>query len=493
MEKTQDNTSLRMRVINGIAWNVFELLGSRGISFVVKLILTQLLLPEHFGIIGMAVVFTGLINTINDLGMAAALVQFKQDRLLRIHYDTVFWLTTLLSLGTFILLVVAIGPFAAWFYNEPILSLIIPAIGISVFLSPLNLVHRVRLTKDLNFKSLGIISIISSIAGGVFAIALALLGAGVWSIVAQSVIATLVSIPLMWRTTQWWPRFQFSKDAVNDVFRIGVFDMLKRTFVFLTKNIDYLLIGRLLGADLVGIYTLAFLLTDTFRQQLMGVMNKVMFPVYGKLQSKLDEVKSYYVQIIKYNALIVTLFMTIFVFYASPLIHLLFGSRWELATFPLQALAIASVIHAIGGTSDAVLRGIGRFDIDFKIYLLKTILITIPAFFVGVYYFGINGASVAVVLHKLTSRIIYQFQLKRLVGITERDIWKAFKPTMLAFLSTIPIAIIYNTYFEKSHFFLFLITVILTGFVYSTTGLFLIRKEVKHIISFISQGQKSNG
>jgi O-antigen/teichoic acid export membrane protein len=477
---------LQPKIISGIGWTFAQLLVERGFGFVAKLILARLLLPEYFGIIGMAVVFTGLINTINDLGMAAALIQYKQERLRRIHYDTVFWLSTLFSIGTFLLLLVAIGPFAAWFYDEPLLTLVVPAIGISVCLNPLNLVHRVQLTRELRFKALGIISSIASVVGGVGAIFLALLGAGVWSIVAQSVLATLVSIPLMWRTTRWWPRLQFSKEALQDVFSFGVYDTLVRTAVFLTKNIDYLLIGKLLGANLLGIYTLAFLLTDTFRQQLMGILNKVMFPVYGQLQDNVDSIKRYYVQVIKYNTLAVGLFMVIFLLYAAPLLNLLFGSEWEQAAFPLQAMAIASIIHAIGGTSAAVLKGIGRVDLDFKMYMVKTVLITIPVFFIGVYFYGINGAAVAVVIHKLASRFMYQYQLKRLVGVSEYDVWLAAKPTLLALVAAAPIALVVYTYFDVAQIVVMLTAVLLTALLYSAVGLFLIRDEARRMTRLLA-------
>lgn len=476
---------LKHKISSGIGWTFTQLIVDSVFGLVVKLILARLLIPEHFGIVGMAIVFTGLISTINELGMASALIQFKQENLRRIHYDTVFWLSILFSLTTFVLLVVVIGPFAAWFYDEPILTLVISVIGISVFLNPLNLVHRVQLTRDLRFKALSIIASTASIAGGVGAITLALLGAGVWSIVAQGIIATLVSIPLMWRTTRWLPRFKFSKHALKDVIGFGVYDTFLRALVFLTKNIDYLLIGWLLGAKLLGIYTLAFLLTDTFRQKIMAVLNKVMFPVYSQLQDNRSAIKNYYLQVVKYNTLIVTLFMVIFFLYSVPLLDLLFGPEWDLASFPLQAMAIASVIHAVGGTSSAVLKGIGRVDIDFKMHIIKTLLITIPIFLIGIYFYGINGAAVAVVIHKLASRFMYQYQLKQLVGVGERDVWQAAKPSLLASLATIPVALIYYAYFDISQVFVLLIVILLTGIIYMATSLFFIRTEISRVMSFL--------
>ena len=490
MEGKANGAPLQHEIISGIGWSFAQLLVSQGFGFMTKLILARLLLPEHFGIIGMAIVFTGLINTINDLGMAAALIQFKQERLRRIHYDTVFWLSILFSLGTFVLLIVAIGPFAAWFYGEPMLTLVISVIGISVCLNPLNLVHRVQLTRELNFKALGIISSIGSVVAGVGAIALALMGAGVWSIVAQSVIATLVSIPLMWRTTRWWPRFQFSKAALRDVVGFGVYDALVRMAVFFTKNIDYLLIGWLLGAELLGIYTLAFLLTDTFRQQLMGVLNKVMFPVYGRLQDDITSVKTYYLQVIKYNTLVITPIMLLLLAFADPIVPWFFGEEWRQAIFPAQAMAVASIIHAVGGTSSGVLKGIGRVDLDFKIYVFNAVFIVVPAFYIGIYFYGICGAAIAVVIQKLSSRLIYQYYIRKLAQVYEWDIIQAAKPSFFGGILFLLVVFLSNLFSNEQSWVSFLAIVFLAGISYSLAAFIFVKSELQMLAHAIFKKKK---
>ena len=481
---------LKHKISSGIGWTFTQLIVDSVFGLVVKLILARLLIPEHFGIVGMAIVFTGLISTINELGMASALIQFKQENLRRIHYDTVFWLSILFSLTTFVLLVVVIGPFAAWFYDEPILTLVISVIGISVFLNPLNLVHRVQLTRDLRFKALSIIASTASIAGGVGAITLALLGAGVWSIVAQGIIATLVSIPLMWRTTRWLPRFKFSKHALKDVIGFGVYDTFLRALVFLTKNIDYLLIGWLLGAKLLGIYTLAFLLTDTFRQKIMAVLNKVMFPVYSQLQDDLYAVKNYYLQVIKYNTLIITPIMLILILFADPIILWFFGDEWQQAIFPAQVMAVAAIIHAIGGTNSAVLKGIGRIDLDFKLYILKTTFITIPAFTVGIYFYGIYGAAIAVIIHKLGARLVYQYYMKKLIKVYEWDIARAITPSFWSAVVMLLINILVCFSWEIENWITLLLSAFLLSMAYMSVAIFFVRNEVEKIIKSLFLQQR---
>lgn len=422
------------------------LLAARGMGYIVQLILARLLLPQAFGLIGMATVFTSLIGTIGDLGLAAALIQLKQERISGVHYDTAFWLSLLFNSVVFLIFATAIGPLAAAFYAQPLLNSVVPILGLTECIRSLGIVPRIRLTRGLQFRTLTLVETAASVAGGISAVALAISGAGVWSIVAQGLIAAVIQLPVLWQVTGWRPRMTFSRRALSDVFGFSVFDVLQRTVNYLTNNVDYLLVGKLLGAEPLGVYTLAFMMTDTFRQQIMAVSNRVMFPVYGRLQDDAVAIRGYYLKAIRYNSLLVTLAMLVLAGFARPLISVVLGTRWESAAFPIQAIAIASTIHAIGGTSESVLRGIGRVRLNFRLSLAKTVAVTIPAFAIFIYYLGINGAAMAVVIHKSVSRLMYQYYMRKLIGVTERDIFRAIRPMLVGLLAAAPVlAALYAT------------------------------------------------
>jgi O-antigen/teichoic acid export membrane protein len=306
------------------------------------------------------------------------------------------------------------------------------------------LIHRILLTRELRFKALSIIALYSALGSGIAAVLLALSGAGVWSIVLQTVLSSVLPIPVLWRTTRWTPRFRFSREAFNEIFGFSMYDALQRTLSYLSRNVDTLLVGKMLGSELLGFYSFAYTLTDVFRQHLMSVLNKVMFPVYGQLQEDIRAVKSSYLRVVKYNTLLITPIMLLLIYYAGEVVPLFFGEKWLPAVVPVQAMAAASIIHAIGGTSDSVLKGLGRFKLNFRITAIRIFLVIIPVFFVGVYFWGILGAAAAVVVRKLFTRFIYQYHLRKVINVTEMELLRSVKSAFIGAFVTIPVYFLFE-------------------------------------------------
>ncbi len=471
---------MKKSIIEGLVWNILSLFASKGFGFVVQIVLARLLLPEHFGIVGMTVVFTNVIMVLGELGLAAALIQMKESKLENLHLSTAFLASIGINLILYLITVALIAPFAVWFYDEPILLSIISVTSIQIILKSIIVIPRVLLTRELDFKRINIIEIISFFIAGVSALLLAWKGAGVWSIVFMGLTNSLVSLPLFWSTVKWRPNLEFSKKAFNEIFQNGVFDTLQRVFMSLTSNIDYLFIGKMVSAVSLGFYTLAFVITDTFRQQIMSVLNKVLFPVFGKLQEDKVKIKKYYLKVVKLNCYFITPVMLVMIGFTEPIIVLLVGEEWLKAAFPIKAMAFSSIVHSVGGGTDAVLKGLGKFKLNFKVYSLKTLFITIPAFYIGIYYYGINGAAVAVVLHKFISRVIFQILMKRIVLISELELFRAVVPAAIGASASVTL-ILYYYYANIKDMFFTVVFIILSLLVYFLFSFRLISKEFKNI------------
>ncbi|HEX6938022.1 MAG TPA: lipopolysaccharide biosynthesis protein [Longimicrobiales bacterium] len=424
-------STLRARVLRGTAWNLVATVARGGTGLVVKLVLARLLLPEHFGLVGMATVFTGFVTTLNELGLGAALIQRKQDRLDPIHYDVAFWTTLASGAATFVAMALVAAPFAARFYDEPLLEPLTIVLSVPLLLQPFALLYRIQLMRDLDFRAIATVEAISvAVAGGV-AVGVALAGGGVWAIACQSVVSAAVSIPLLRRARPWTPRARFSWTALREIAGFGAYVAGNNVFTFLAGNIDYLLIGKMLGSGPLGAYTLAYVLVETMRNRLIRVLDGVMYPAYSRLQDEPAHLKRYYLKSIRYGAAAVFPLMTTLIVFAGPFVHHVVGPKWAAAESPLRILAVSAMVYCVGGTSASVLRGIGRPDLHFRIYVAKTLLITIPALVVGIRLAGIDGAAVAVVAHLAASRMIFQHYMRRFLGVTEREIAAAVGPAAL--------------------------------------------------------------
>lgn len=420
---------LQGKIVSGIGWTSIASFGSQGIRLLFKLILAKLLLPEDYGIIGMAAVFIGFTEVISELGMVSALIQRPKQDLHPIHYSTAFWINVGIALLGYGLIVVLVSPLAARFYEEPILQSIMPLLAIPVVFNTLYAIPKAKLSKNMRFKPQAITEISAALMGGIIACILAFRGWGVWALVWNGVIVSLVSSILYYIQVRWHPTFTFSKYAFKDLFGFGSKVMVERIFHYFTLNIDYLLIGKLIGGAALGAYTLGFILTNTLMKQITNVVNKVMFPAYSSMQNSIKAIARYYLQISKVNQLVVFPCMLVLIVLAKPIIWIFFGQQWALAIVPLQILALGVVLNGLSGNATIVMRSVGRSDLSMKLSIGCTLFSTIPAVTIGALSYGINGAAFGLLLDRLFRFFWYQRVVHKLIGVHYSAVLKlAWKP-----------------------------------------------------------------
>ena len=424
--------SLGSQARRGVAWSGASTMVVSAIGLATNLVLARIIAPSHFGLLGMTTVFTGLIRLLSEMGIATALIRRSENAIDDEFLQTAFWTSAAASVGLFVISSLVLAPLIAQFYGIAELRAVVIVVSIPLLMRPAVVIHRVLLTRGLHFKSLSIIDAISTGVGSAVTIVLALAGLGIWSIALTGTVVAITSVPLLARRIRWSPRLRFSVPAFQEVFSFGSFATGSDAAVFITKNVDYLLIGRLLGANALGIYTLAFLLTDTFRTAIMGVMNKVMYPIYGKLQADVTTLASYYLRVIRYNTLVIVPVMVVLLVLAPALLENLFGPQWLPATGALRFLALSVILHTIGGTSAAVLKSLGRADLEFRINLLTAIFVSVPSLWIGIHWWGITGAGAAAVVHTIVTRFLFQVYMRRLVHISEGHIVRAVAPALMA-------------------------------------------------------------
>ncbi len=415
-DKTVSHGADKKLVASGIFWNFVQLIVNQSFNFILKLALAKLLFPSEFGIVGMATVFTGFVQVLNDLGVGAALVQRKEEALRKEHYHTAFWTGVIWSVALFLIMSFGVGPGAAIFYHKPILQTIIPVLSIGILVSPVNLVHKAQLTKQMNFKKLAFIDYTSNIVVGIIALVMAFKGAGVWALVFNSVGNVFFAMPLFFNATKWKPAFIMEKQAFKDVFGFGVYTTGSNILAYLYNNLDYLLIGKLLGATPLGIYTLAFVLTDTFRSRLMAVINNVMYPIYGKKQNDVFSLKRYYLKVVLFNCLFIFPVMIFFVVEGGPFIRNVFGAKWQDTVAPLQILSGSVMFHILVSGNTSLLRGLGRPGMEMKQQILKA-AIFLPSLAFGIYYYGLVGAAWAILINKIVVVVVAQYTFSFLISV----------------------------------------------------------------------------
>ncbi|MBL4677582.1 MAG: lipopolysaccharide biosynthesis protein [Mucilaginibacter sp.] len=462
----------------GVLWTALQLIVNQSFSFIVKLVLLRILMPAEFGLVGMAAVFAGLVQVINDLGVGAALVQRKEIDLNEDHYQTAFWTGVMWSVMLYLIISLLVAPLAANFYHQPVLRMLVPVLSIGILCNPVNLVHKAQLTRAMNFKAIAFIDNSSNIIAGCISILLAFLGAGVWALVFNAVAIFIFAMPLYYRATKWRPGFKWNKQAFHDVFGFGAYTTGANIFTYLYNNIDYLLIGKLLGAPILGIYTFAFVITDTFRSRVMAVVNNVMYPLYGKKQDDPVLLKRYYLRVVQINCLVIFPIMLLFAQLGEPFVINIFGAKWQKAILPLQILSFSVMFQMMVSGNTALIRGLGKPGLDMKLQILKAVLF-VPTLAYATINYGIIGASVAVLFNKFLLVVIAQFTFRYLlsVKISTFELLKSLYPVLLA--STVAGLLCFLAIYLDFHF---IIAATLLFGSYALVTWFTIGKDLKMIL-----------
>src|SRR5690606_31942093 len=148
----------------------------------------------------------------------------------------------------------------------------------------------------------------------------------------------IIAMPLYFKATNWFPKLIWDKSAFTDIFGFGVYTTGTNITNYWMQNLDYLLIGKFAGAYSLGLYSLAFILTDTFRMRLMSVINNVMFPIFSQNQDKTDRVIHLYKKTIFYNCVLSFPIMMFFFVLGNDFVSSFFGNKWDGVERPLQIL-----------------------------------------------------------------------------------------------------------------------------------------------------------
>ena len=417
---------LKQKTISGILWSGLQKFGSLAISFVANIVLARLLTPDDFGCIGMLAIFIVLSQTFIDGGFGAALVQKKNPT--EEDYSTIFYWNIIVAVLLYALLFVT-APLIADFYRIPLLTDILRVQGISLIISSFYIIQTNRLIKQLNFKTLSLVTVIATLIGTLIAILMAYQGWGVWSLVAKEMITVLVTVVLLWYLCKWRPLLRFSFVSLKSLFSFGSMILLASLTNRLYENIQGLIIGRAFSAKDLGYYTQAKKIEEIPVNTFSDVVTQVTFPVYASIADQ----KEYLKGMIRKNVKVVNFLafgvMTLLMVISEPIFIILFTDKW-LDSIPLfQVLCIAGMLVPLNNVNTQLFKGVGRSDIFFMLQFVKRLIgLVIILFSIR---WGLMAMMWAVALNAYVFYALNAYYTKRILDYTLREQFYDIFPNLL--------------------------------------------------------------
>lgn len=452
---------LKEKTIHASKWNIGSSVLGQVMQLFFSAVMARLLLPEDFGVFGMAFVFITFLQLFSQLGMGAALIQEKS--LDEEDLSSVFWMN--LASGIILCAIfILCAPFIAAFFRQPVLRKIVYVLSVNFIIVSLSMVQSILLTREMRFKKISVVTLASLACSGFLGIYLALNGFKVWSLVWSSVGGNIISTALMWYKSEWNPKFIFHWAKIRRLFSFG-FNVLAANVVnYFARNIQDILIGRFLTPAALGYYSLANRIMLLPLQHITWRIGGVTFPAFSKIQHDEYALRDAYLKTVSLIS-IVTFPIMIGLSAAAPeIITTILGEKWMPAVILVQILCITGLIQSITSTIGAMILAKGRADLNLKCGLFSSPILCL-GIAIGLKW-GVLGVAITYSISYILAVSIPIFIGFRLISLKMPDFLKTLLPAAVSSLVMLA-CLIMCKYLTRSvlslHNVLILLSLIMVG------------------------------
>jgi PST family polysaccharide transporter len=294
-------------------------------------------------------------------------------------------------------------------------------------LTALGAIHETFLVKDLAFNKKFIPDFARAFSKGIISILLAISGFSYWSLVIGQLVGTIFSVVILWIMVAWRPIFSFSIRHANALLKFGMPLVGMNVVSVFVLNVDYLLVGRYLGADELGVYSMAFRIPEMTVLQLCNIVAVVIFPVFAKMKDDPDALGKGFLQTAQYVALITVPAALGLALLAGPFVMTFLGVKWIQVIPVMQAISIYALLISLGYNAGDVYKAQGRSDILAKIALLHAFLLVPALMYVinstgSIVMVGWTQAGVAFIIS-----VVYLFVAMRILKLSPALLLNTFK------------------------------------------------------------------
>lgn len=386
---------LKDQAISGVKWTALENVISLIVSLASISILAKFLAPGDFGLMALATVVIGFSQAFVDMGFSNAIL-YKQN-LTRVQLSTLYWLNLIAGAVVFSLIALGSGLIAT-FYSEPRLQDIMTLTGTIFLILPFGQQFAVLMRKELQFHLLSKIGISGRIVTLLVAIFLACDDYGVYSLVVSSLVGAVFTTFFMvvFGLGLHRPALTLKVSEVREFFSFGAYQMMEKIANYFNSNVDSLIVGRMLGVNELGIYSVAKQLTMRPAQMINPVITRVSLPLMAKVQDDICELKNIYLSSINYLCSVNFPIYFMVIFFAKDITLLMLGVKWLDAVPTIQLLAAYCGLRSVGNPVGALLLARGRARLAFIWNM--ALLAVLPLVMLLGSAWGLHGIALSLVI-----------------------------------------------------------------------------------------------
>ncbi|WP_315067195.1 lipopolysaccharide biosynthesis protein [uncultured Clostridium sp.] len=364
------------------------------VQLIVNSILARLLMPEEFGVIAIITVFISFFSILGDMGIGPAIIQNKslEDEEISNIFKFSIIAAVIIAIGFYFF-----SYFIAFFYTNRIYVRLGFLLSFSVFFSICNIVPNALIYKKQNFKLVGMINICVNIGVGIITITLALNRWSYYSLIFDSILKSLFIFIFSFLFSKIKVKKGYSYNSIKKIKNYSSYQFLFNFINYFTRNLDNILIGKFLGASILGYYDKSYKLMLYPVQNLTNVITPVLHPVLSEYQNQVEVIYATYIKIVKVLAYI-GVFVSVYCFFSSrEIIRIMYGANWDQSISVFRILSISIVIQMVLSSIGSIFQATGYVNKLFSTGVISACF-TITAIMIGVINKSINMLAMGIVI-----------------------------------------------------------------------------------------------
>lgn len=407
-------TSLKRKALWASVWSILEYGFGMGLRVVSSLVLTRLLLPAYFGEVTLVTTLILGINLLSDIGLTPSVIQSTHGDE-PVFLNTAWTLQVLRGIALWIVAVLLSWPMAI-FYHDARLKYLLPVLALSTLISGFNGTGLLTLSRHMGVRRLFAIDGSTAVVALAVTIVWAYFKPSVWAIVAGQLVSNvyrlcLSHIPAI--TSGIRNSFCWDPESVHSIVHFGKWILLATAFWFFASQSDRLILGRLISLSLLGIYGLAYQLSDVPRAIILALGQRVAYPFISKtIHRPMEEFSKQFLRYRAYALLAGAVMLSLMVNWGGLLVAKLYDARYQQAAWMVPILALGLWQTLLYQTTFPVLLSLGKakYGAFGNAAYCFAIMGGIPIAF---HFFGIRGGVAAVAAGDLPLYFVIQYGVTR--------------------------------------------------------------------------------
>ena len=416
---------------NSLLWSFIDNFSQQIVNFIVGVILARLLLPSDFSVIGVIMVFIAISNVFVNFGFNDAIINKK--KVTQLDYSTVFWANIILGLLVYIILYFS-SPFVELFFDMYNLSYYIRLTGLSIIFSSFSSIHRAKLSRELDFKTISVVSLYAVVISGASAIYMAYNGHGVISLVLRMTLGQFLTLLFFVIFNKWFPQIKFNFKLLKEIAAFSSNLFLSRLLNVLYNNVYYFVVGKIYLQDTLGFYTRAENYKNILSLNIATAIQRVSFSELSRYENKIQREESF-LKFISITIVLSFLSMLVLNICSHEIIIITVGLKWLPSVLLLKIMTLSGFFSPLYFINLNYFAIIGNTKKLLQIEFLTKFFV-IPVIFIGLYT-NIECMLFSIVGLNLLNLVVILITLKKMtliiVATQIKLIGKAFSYSLVIF------------------------------------------------------------